>query len=86
MFRRRGVLGSGHATYPNLNWGELSLDVADRAALIRAQYGLKTPDAIQMATAVCSGATAFLCNDPAFQRVKEMNCLLLDDCFRTPEA
>lgn len=68
-------------TYPHLNWYGLSLDVADRAASLRAEYGLKTPDAIQMATAVCSGASGFLCNDPVFKRVKEMKSLLLEDCF-----
>ena len=68
-------------TYPNLHWIDLTLDIADTAARLRVEHRLKTPDAIQVGTAVCSGATGFLCNDPAFKRVKEIDCLLLDDCL-----
>ena len=68
-------------TYPNMRWIELSKEIADSAARIRAEYRLKTPDAIQVATAVSSGATGFICNDPVFKRVRECECLLLDDCL-----
>ena len=69
------------ATYPNLHWIDLNLDIADTAARLRAEHRLKTPDAIQAATAICSGATGFLCNDAAFKRVKALDTLLLDDCL-----
>lgn len=68
-------------TYPNLTWIDLNLDIADTAASLRAKHRLKTPDAIQAATAICSGATGFLCNDAAFKRVKGIDTLLLDDCL-----
>ena len=68
-------------TYPNLRWIDLNVDIADTAARLRADHRLKTPDAIQAATAICSGATGFLCNDAAFKRVKEFDCLLLDECI-----
>ena len=68
-------------TYPNLKWVDLDVDIADTAARLRADHRLKTPDAIQAATAICSGATGFLCNDAAFKRVKAFDCLLLDDCL-----
>ena len=69
------------STYPNLKWIDLDVDIADTAARLRADHRLKTPDAIQAATAICSGATGFLCNDAVFKRVKEFDCLLLDECL-----
>jgi predicted nucleic acid-binding protein len=69
------------STYPNLEWIDLDVDIADTAARLRADHRLKTPDAIQAATAICSGATGFLCNDAVFKRVKGFDCLLLDDCL-----
>ena len=68
-------------TYPNLRWIDLNVDIADTAARLRADHRIKTPDAIQAATAICSGANGFLCNDAAFKRVKEFDCLLLDECI-----
>jgi len=69
-------------TFPNIRWIELSKEIADSAARIRAEYRLKTPDAIQVATALSSGATGFVCNDPVFKRVREFECLLLEDCLQ----
>jgi predicted nucleic acid-binding protein len=37
--------------------------VAEEAAQLRSRYGLRTPDAIQLATAILSGARSFLTND-----------------------
>ncbi len=73
-------------TYPHLRWIGLSKDIADTAARMRAEYRLRTPAAIQAATAVCSGATGFICNDAMFRKVKEIDCLLLDDCLRVKGA
>ncbi|MFC2173833.1 type II toxin-antitoxin system VapC family toxin [Acidobacteriota bacterium] len=67
-------------TYPNLEWVELTLEIADTAARLRAEHRLKTPDAIQLASALSSGATGFICNDVIFKRVEEIDCLILDDC------
>jgi predicted nucleic acid-binding protein len=39
---------------------------AQEAADLRARYNLKTPDAIQLAVAIGSGATTFLTNDRDF--------------------
>lgn len=65
-------------TYPNLEWGGLSLPIADSAARLRALHRLRTPDAIQAATAIHAGATAFITNDAVFQRVPELETLILD--------
>lgn len=69
-------------TYPHLSWIDMTLDVADRAAGLRAKYGYKTPDAIQLASALSQGAGAFLCNDRAFEKNKEIECLIIDDFMR----
>ena len=67
------------STYPNLHWVELTLPVADAAARLRAEFNLKTPDAIQAASALALQATGFISNDPAFKRLKNLEVLILDD-------
>ncbi len=64
-------------TYPNLIWVDLSIEIADLGARLRAQYQLKTPDAILLATAIRSGATGFIGNDARLKRVAETEVLLL---------
>jgi predicted nucleic acid-binding protein len=41
--------------------------IAQTAARIRATYNLRTPDAIQIATAIEQGSTFLVTNDPNFQ-------------------
>ena len=65
-------------TYPNLTWVAPSLQSADVAARLRALYRLRTPDALQAAAAEHSGATGLITNDPAFERVKAFETLVLD--------
>jgi len=67
------------STYPHLSWVPPTLALADQAARLRAKYGLRTPDAIQVATAISAGATGFVGNDNGFKRVTEVEILLLDD-------
>jgi len=67
------------STYPGLVWLPPDLVIADTAAQLRAEYRLKTPDAIQAATAIQSRVSTFLTNDPIFQRVKELEVLVLDE-------
>lgn len=66
------------STYPNLEWIAPNLEIADRAAQLRALHGLRTPDALHAATAVHAGATGFITNDPVFERVKAFETILLD--------
>jgi predicted nucleic acid-binding protein len=67
------------STYPNLHWVELTLPVADAAARLRAEFNLKTPDAVQAASAMSLQATGFISNDPAFKRLNTLDVLILDD-------
>jgi predicted nucleic acid-binding protein len=63
------------------DFATLSIDaaIAERAAELRARYGLRTPDALQIATALIAGCTAFLTNDVRLKRVTELRVLVLDD-------
>ena len=65
-------------TFPNLTFFEMGLEVARRASDLRTLNRIKTPDAIQVATALHHGATAFITNDRIFERVKEIKIVLLD--------
>jgi predicted nucleic acid-binding protein len=76
-FRVNELLGLLPA-YPNLAWSAPDLATAARAAEIRARYNLHTPDAIQAATAIHAGATAFITNDPIFTRIPDFEILVLD--------
>ena len=49
------------------------------AARIRAETGLKTPDALHAATALRAGCTAFITNDTDFRRVDDLPVVVLDD-------
>jgi predicted nucleic acid-binding protein len=53
-------------------------DIALRAAELRASYSLRTPDALQIATAMYAGCDAFFTRDKGFRRVTEMK-IILDD-------
>lgn len=66
------------STYPNLDWIAPSLEVADLAAQIRAVHRLRTPDALQAATALQAQATGLITNDLVFERVKDLETLILD--------
>ena len=67
------------STYPKIEWVPVSMMLADRAAELRARYRLSTPDAIQLATAIGHKATRFYGNDRGLLRVKEIECIIVDD-------
>jgi predicted nucleic acid-binding protein len=66
------------STYPNLEWIPPDLEIADLAAGLRGVHGLRTPDALQAATATRAGVTAIISNDPIFERVTAFESLILD--------
>lgn len=65
--------------FPHLQLAPVTRAVLVRAAEIRAQYAMRTPDAIMLATAVESGATLAITNDGAWRKVKQVDVLLLRD-------
>lgn len=66
-------------TYPHLALVPVDAEIAERAADLRARYGLRPPDALQVATALHAGATAFLTNDARLKAVRELEVVLLDE-------
>lgn len=56
----------------------VSAPIAALAAQLRAQYRLKLPDAIQLATALDIGATAFVTHDRDFSQVTGVEILTGD--------
>ena len=69
--------------YPHLEWIAPDLAIADNAARLRARHKLRTPDAIQVATAIQGGAGAMITNDPGMCRVEAMEFCLFDDYRQT---
>jgi predicted nucleic acid-binding protein len=53
--------------------------IAERAAFIRAQTNLRTPDAIIAASALEANCTHLVTNDPVFRRVNGLKVLVLGD-------
>jgi len=68
--------------YPNLEWVVPTLEIADIAARIRALHRLRTPDALQAATAENRSATGFITNDPIFKRIGAFEPLILDELIQ----
>ena len=77
---KRAALSTLLASVPGVTWIALDLPVADRAASLRARHRLRTPDAIQLATALQARADAFLTNDRDLRRVEAVPVLLIDAC------
>lgn len=63
----------------NFQLFSLTAAIAERAAELRAKHNLRTPDALQISTALENNCDAFLCNDKDLKRVTEMQILILDD-------
>jgi len=63
----------------NFHTVPISATVAEGAARIRGTYGLRIPDAIQIAFALDVGCQAIVCNDHSIRRVNELSVLVLDD-------
>jgi predicted nucleic acid-binding protein len=63
--------------FPNLELVSISRAVLLDAAALRARHRLRTPDAIQLATAFSSGATLAITNDEAWTQIPGIETLLL---------
>jgi predicted nucleic acid-binding protein len=66
-------------TFPHLRMVNVDAQISEAAAHLRAKYGIKTPDAIQIATVISQGSTSFITNDESLKKVEELTVLLLDD-------
>lgn len=64
---------------PNVSTRPVTFATAQEAAELRARHNLKTPDAIQLATAIREGATTFLTNDRDFPQLSGLSVLRLKE-------
>jgi predicted nucleic acid-binding protein len=63
----------------NISLFPLDLSIADQAVELRAQHHFKTPDAIQLGTAIACGADYIITNDKEWQRVEEIQIVMVGD-------
>lgn len=63
----------------NLELIDINVVIAKKASEIRANYKIKTPDAIQLASGIVNQCDSFLTNDKDLKKVKEINVIVLDD-------
>lgn len=64
----------------------INAEIAEQAAGLRAQYGLCTPDALQVAAAKTANCQAFLTNDKALKRIEDVKVIILDELeFKTED-
>lgn len=64
---------------PNLTVLEVNEQIGLEAARIRREYPLRLGDAIQLATAICSKAKAFITNDDKLKKFKELKVVILSE-------
>lgn len=63
----------------NLSTLEISWETVDLSAQLCRLYGLRIPDAIQLAVAQINGAKVFITNDNIFRKIKNFPILFLKD-------
>jgi predicted nucleic acid-binding protein len=64
-------------TAEEIDVADVSAGVIERATDLRARYGLKTPDALHLATAIEYGAGTVLTGEPAWKRCKEVDVVVV---------
>lgn len=62
----------------NLQVASIDSGTSRIAAELRADYGLRTPDALHIAACLANGATAFVTNDRRLRRVNELAVIMLE--------
>ncbi len=65
--------------FPAIEIYEASNKLIDYIVDLRTKYGIKTPDAIHLATAIEHKADVFVTNDRQLKKVKEIAILYLED-------
>lgn len=66
-------------TSKGLSTMDISNEISEMAARLRAKYAIKSPDALQIATGLYYNADKFLTNDVRLRKVNEIEIVILDD-------
>jgi predicted nucleic acid-binding protein len=65
--------------FPNLKMVNIDPEIAEKGAELRARYGIQTPDALQVASAIENRATIFISNDNKLKKIKEIEVASLKE-------
>ncbi len=68
----------------NISLFPLDMHVADQVVQVRGKYGLRTPDAIQLGTAIACGADYIVTNDSAWKKINEVRVVLIGELGADP--
>lgn len=69
-------------SFSSLSIASIDEKLAEAAALIRARYAIRLPDALQLAAAIQGEATLFLTNDRRVKRADAIEVLLISDFLK----
>jgi len=61
----------------NLKIKPIDFQIAEKAAELRAKYGTKPPDTLQLGAALIEGAKAFVTNDEKLKQVEEIETIVM---------
>jgi len=73
-------------TFPNLEIRNVDAEVAERAAEIRAKYGVKPPDALQVAASLINNAEAFITNNRELKKIREIETIIMNEALTASSA
>lgn len=65
--------------YPSFYMKSVDEKIAYKAAILRAKYMIKTPDALHIATAIEEKVSFFLTNDKNLKKITEIQVMCLED-------
>jgi predicted nucleic acid-binding protein len=70
-------------SFSSLSVASIDEKLGEAAALIRARYTIRLPDALQVAAAIQGEATLFLTNDKRVKKVDAVEVLVLSDLLQS---
>jgi predicted nucleic acid-binding protein len=70
-------------SFTSLSVASIDEKLAETAALMRARYSIRLPDALQVAAAIQGEATLFLTNDKRVNKVDAVQVLVLADFLQS---
>ena len=70
-------------SFSSLSVATIDEKLAETAALIRARYSIRVPDALQLAAAIQGEATLFLTNDKRMKKLDAVRVLILSEFLQS---